>query len=158
MKKYRNWMLLAVLLMAGAAVMVACGDTSLQSEKRKEEEPRTIEGQIEGSFTVTVRELIPDFCFDDTTLSCAVVTYFQDRPFIIYIGNHASEILEAGKTYTFTIKPKVIGTVEEALVGKEMTYLEAEINYGRMEFEDIREAAEDELGLGSGYITISAAP
>lgn len=39
-----------------------------------------------------------------------------------------------------------------------MTYLEAEINYGRMEFEDIREAAEDELGLGSGYITISAAP
>lgn len=163
MKKLKLWSILTILLTISAMTITSCssGDTniadnnSLPSTETVQDKEPVVEGQIEGSFTVTVRELIPDYCYDESTLNCAVVTYFQDEPFIIYVGNDASEILEVGKQYTFTIQPKSIGEIEESLVGKELTYLEAQAFYGRIDFENIKEATEDELGLGGSNITIT---
>lgn len=122
------------------------------SEDTSEEE--LVNAQLEGDFTVTIRELLPDYVYDQTTLLCAVVTYFQDGPFIMYIGEEAAN-LEIGEQYTFTIESTPIGMVSKSDIGKEISYLDAQVNYQRVNITSFRKATEDELGLGGRNIQIS---
>lgn len=48
---------------------------------------------IGGSFTATVRDVIPDYCLDDTTPLVAVVTEFQSQPFTVYVGEELGKKL-----------------------------------------------------------------
>lgn len=113
-----------------------------------------VSARLEGSFTVTVREVLPNYVLDDTTMFCAVVTYFQAPPFILEVGERASE-LEIGKAYTFTIKETHIGLVPASEVGREISYLEATVKYSSVEIEDFREATEGEGGISGPEITIA---
>lgn len=131
-------------------------DSSLNVEHETSKdniEEKMVNAWLTGSFTVTVRELLPDYVFDGTTICCAVVTYFQDGPFIMYIGEEASE-LEVGEQYTFTIKNQPIGEVSMNDIGKEITYLEAQVNYQRVNIASFRKATGNELGLGGSNIKI----
>ncbi len=60
-------------------------------------------GVISGSFVATVRKLIPDYVYDDTTPMSVLVTQFQDTPFTILLGPDLIGQVEEGKTYEFTI-------------------------------------------------------
>ncbi len=60
---------------------------------------------ISGTFTATVRGLIPGYQLDNTTLQVAIVTPFQSSPFALYVGDLAEQ-LEVGEIYVFEVKPK----------------------------------------------------
>lgn len=62
----------------------------------------TVSVKLKGSFTATVRALIPDYVTDDETPRMAVVTLFQSTPFTLF-GVDADR-LEVGETYVFEVK------------------------------------------------------
>ena len=113
-----------------------------------EVEEKLVDAKISGGLTVTVRGLSPDYCLDDTTLTCAIVTYFQTEPFILYIGNDIASDLELGEIYTFLIEDISIGKVSMSMLGTTIDYLKAQTNYGNITISSYRKATEDEYGLG----------
>lgn len=128
--------------------------SNVEQETSKDNiEEKMLNACLTGNFTVTVRELLPDYVFDNTTICCAVVTYFQDGPFIMYIGEKASE-LEVGEQYTVTIENQPIGEVSPNDIGKEISYIEAQVNYQRVNIASFRKATENELGLDGSNIKI----
>ena len=62
---------------------------------------------ISGTFTATVRDLIPGYVFNNTTLQVAVVTPFQAAPFALYVGGLAEQ-LEIGEIYVFEVEPREV--------------------------------------------------
>lgn len=107
---------------------------------------------VSGSFTVNVRDVIPDYCFDDTTPNVAVVTEFQSYPFTIFVGEEIGKQLEVGKNYVFTIKPIIVDETKEYLKGMYLSSLVWELP--EFEITEFRLANEDELGLDSLRLTI----
>ena len=65
-------------------------------------EPDTVTVKIKGSFTATVRSLIPDYVTDGETPRMAVVTLFQSTPFTLFGVD--TDRLEAGETYVFEVE------------------------------------------------------
>ena len=106
-----------------------------------------IETTVSGSFTVCVRDVIPDYCLDGVTLNVAIVTEFQSYPFTLFVGEEIGSQLEIGEIYVFTIKPMVVDYTKEYLKGLNLSSLVWELP--RMEITDFRLANEDELGLES---------
>lgn len=58
--------------------------------------------KISGGFVATVHGIIPDYSISEDIPMMAVVSTFQDSPFVIRVGELA-EKLEAGETYVFEI-------------------------------------------------------
>lgn len=103
---------------------------------------------VSGNFTATVRKLIPDYVADAETPRAAVVTLFQDGPFVLQLDEHLCSKLQEDKTFTF-------------IVGKQ----DAELNLWdfsnggfvqkialteqKIRVTDVREATEEEYGLES---------
>lgn len=137
MKKY----ILSSLLLSAMLVMCACSrqDTDIKTT-------------VSGSFTVGVRDVIPDYCFDDRTPNVAVVTEFQSYPFTIFVGEEIGSQLEVGETYVFTIKPIVVEYSKEYLEKMSLSSLVWELP--DFEIVDFRLANEDELGLESLCLTM----
>lgn len=125
-------------------------EASLNTENKVEEESnKTI---VRGSFTVSVRDVIPDYCLDETTPTVAVVTQFQDNPFTMYVGEEIGRELEIGKTYVFTIEPREVDYSQEVLKGLSLASLVWEIpGFKIVEF---RVAEEHEMGVDSLNLTI----
>ena len=70
---------------------------------------------ISGTFTATVRQLIPDYVQSDTENGAAVVTGFQSPPFVVPLGDDIISQLKVGKTYKFEIvETKVTMTKAQA--------------------------------------------
>lgn len=111
-----------------------------------------IETTVSGSFTVCVRDVIPDYCLDGVTLNVAIVTEFQSYPFTLFVGEEIGSQLEIGEIYVFTIKPMVVDYTKEYLKGLNLSSLVWELP--QMEITDFRLANEDELGLESLRLTI----
>lgn len=125
-------------------------EPSLNTENKVEEESkRTI---VRGSFTVSVRDVIPDYCLDDTTPTVAVVTQFQDNPFTMYVGEEIGRELEIGKTYVFTMEPREVDYSQEVLKSLSLASLVWEIP--RFKIVDFRVAEEHETGLASLNLSI----
>lgn len=143
--------LLFVILLTLTLIVTGCNNSDSSVNDHGEE---LVAARLEGSFTVTVRELIPDYALDGTTIRYAVVTYFQGKPFIIDVGDRASE-LEIGKSYTFTIDPVPIGDVSSELVGKEISYLDAQLTYSKFDIASFEKATEDESGINGKNIVIA---
>ena len=114
--------------------------------------PNEIKTTVSGSFTVGVRDVIPDFCFDDVTPNVAVVTEFQNYPFTIFVGEEIGSQLEVGEVYVFTIKPIVVDYSKDYLESLNLSSLVWELP--DFEITDFRLANENELGLGSLCLTI----
>ena len=111
-----------------------------------------IETTVSGSFTVCVRDVIPDYCLDGVTPNVAIVTEFQSYPFTLFVGEEIGSQLEIGGIYVFTIKPMVVGYTKEYLKGLKLSSLVWELP--RMEITDFRLANEDEIGLESPTLRI----
>lgn len=107
---------------------------------------------ISGSFTVGVRKVIPDYCFDDVTPNIAVVTEFQSYPFTIFVGEEIGRQLKVGEVYVFTIEPIVVESSKEYLEKLNLSSLVWELP--DFEITDFRLANENELGLESLRLTI----
>ena len=76
-----------LLLLLAVLLLCSCG---VQDTPAPDPQPAPAEScTIGGSFTATVRDVIPDYCLDDTTPLVAVVTEFQSQPFTVYVGGGA---------------------------------------------------------------------
>ena len=125
-------------------------EPSLNTENKVEEE--SDKAMVSGSFTVTVRDVIPDYCLDETTPTVAVVTQFQDNPFTMYVGEEIGRELEIGKTYVFTIEPREVDYSQDVLKSLSLASLVWEIP--RFKIAEFRVAEEHEMGGDSLNLTI----
>lgn len=107
---------------------------------------------ISGSFTVTVRDVIPDYTLSDDVPTVAVVTQFQSSPFTLYVGEEIGRELEIGKTYVFTIEPREVDYSKEVLKSLSLASLVWEIP--GFKIVDFRLAEEHETGVDSLNLTI----
>lgn len=127
-------------------------DTQNQIEVQPQEERCT----ISGSFTVSVHEVIPDYCMDDSTPNVAVVTEFQSYPFTIFVGEEIGNQLmeeqgESGNVYVFTIEPMEVNCSKEDVQDMALSSIVWEFP---IKITDCRLAKESELGLESLRLTI----
>lgn len=144
--------LIGVILVMGACTNRDTEPSREETEISEEQEvadmlSSNIETTISGSFTVCVRDVIPDYSLDGVTPNVAIVTEFQSYPFTIFVGEEIGSQLEIGEIYVFTIKPMVVGYTKEYLKGLNLSSLVWELP--RMEITDFRLANEDEFGLES---------
>lgn len=158
MKKliYSSILLLAMLVL-GACSRQDPEENKIETLISTEQEEMNIPSDdkkttVSGSFTVSVRDVIPDYCFDDVTPSVAVVTEFQSYPFTIFVGEEIGSQLEVGEAYVFTIKPMVVDYSKDYLNSLSLSSLVWELP--DFEITDFRLANEDELGLESLCLTI----
>lgn len=107
---------------------------------------KTVACTVSGSFTATVRKLIPDYVTDPDTPRAAVVTLFQDGPFVINLDETLCAKLQEDKTYTF-----IIGEQDAELHQWEYTnggfVNETALKEQVIRITDVREATDDEYGL-----------
>lgn len=160
-KKFTSGIFSSLLILA-MMVMSACSKQDTEVNKTEalisteQEEmktpPNDIKTTVSGSFTVGVRDVIPDYCLDDVTPSVAVVTEFQSYPFTIFVGEEIGSQLEVGEVYVFTIKPMVVDYSKDYLESLNLSSLVWELP--DFEITDFRLADEDELGLESLCLTI----
>ncbi len=122
----------------------------LEELRNSPEEPDTVRVKLKGTFTATVRALIPDYESDYTTPLMTVVTLFQSTPFTIYTGSF-TEQLEVGKTYVFEIKEQV---VEIPLSEYETGCPDPEVVFPQynLRLSGFREASESDCGLDSVHL------
>lgn len=113
-------------------------------------EADTMQATISGTFTATVRDLIPDYVSDDKTPLMAVVTLFQSTPFTIYTGA-ITEQLEIGETYVFEIKPKAVEITPEEYEAN-APYPEVVFPKYNIALSGFRESAESDWGLDSVHL------
>ena len=154
--------ILLFLVIFATMSMSACSKQDTEIDKTKElitteqeemnTQPNDIKTTVCGSFTVGVRDVIPDYCSDNVTPNVAVVTEFQSYPFTIFVGEEIGSQLEAGEIYVFTIKPIVVDYPKEYLEGMKLSSLVWELP--DFEITDFRLANENELGLESLCLTI----
>ena len=101
---------------------------------------------VTGNFTATVRKLIPDYVSDAETPRAAVVTLFQDGPFVIKLSDELCAKLQEDKTFTL-----IIGEQDAELCQWEHTnggfVTDIALKEQKIEITDVREATEDEYGL-----------
>lgn len=144
--------------------VTACSNKSTEEDFSKESNTieitssenidEMVDAKLTGGFTVTMRALSPDYCEDDTTLTCAIVTYFQSPPFVLYVGEELASELDVGETYTFTITERSIGKVPESMIGTTLDCIDIQADYGRVEINSFKKATEDEYGLTGKEIFI----
>ena len=108
---------------------------------------------ISGEFTVGVRDVIPDYCFDDVTPCIALVTEFQSYPFTIYVGEEIGSQLQKENQYVFSIEPIEVNYSIEELQKMNLSSLVWEI--GELKITGFRLAKEEELGLSSLQLTFT---
>lgn len=63
---------------------------------------------VSGSFTVTVRALIPDYVTDYTTARAAVVTLYQGEPVVLKLNDTVCSRLTVGQSYTFLVSEQSV--------------------------------------------------
>ena len=114
--------------------------------------PANHTAKISGSFTVTVRNILPDYLLDDSTPSVAVVTPYQSNLFALDVSYEIASQLEVGKTYVFTVKPVFADYSVDMLHGLGTAALFALIP--ALEVDNFRLADENEIGLYSLQLTI----
>ena len=100
---------------------------------------------IYGDFTATVRDKIPDYIFDGETPKMAVVTLFQDTPFVLGLGDLIDSV-EIGGTYVFELQPAEIEAESRELEYPDPAYFLRKYYIG---IESIRPAEEGETGLNT---------
>lgn len=100
----------AVVFVTIICLLVLCGcnqkpieDTSGQGENKTENQSTTKTSFVSGSFTATVRDVIPDYVLDTWTPIVAVVTEYQSSPFLLRVGEEIGRQLQVGETYVFTM-------------------------------------------------------
>lgn len=108
---------------------------------------------ISGSFTVIVRDVIPDYTLYDDVPTVAVVTEFQGGPFTLYVGEEIGRQLKKDETYVFTIQPFEVDETKEEIQFKTLASIVQEYD-AKFTVVDFRLAEEHETGVDSLNLTI----
>ena len=146
---------LAVMLLAGFA---ACsGDDKGQQDDGQQTaaEDQLVNTRVTGEITLAVRGFEPDYVLDDTSPTMAVVQPFQTIPFLLrqnYAVSDKLPALEEGKIYVFVIKDKEIGKLTREQFDAGCPAPAVAIELFDLQFKEIREAKEDEIGTGAGNL------
>lgn len=118
--------------------------------KLEASDAETVKVTVTGTFTATVRSLIPNYVLDDKTPMMAVVTTFQSTPFILYTRDQTSA-LTVGKTYVFTVESaqaEIYKAEYEKGVPNPAT---ADALYG-LNVLSVKPAGEEDVGLDSVHL------
>ena len=114
----------------------------LKAEDGKDE---ILKARVSGTFTATVRHIIPGYVVDNTTPKVAVVTPFQDVPYALYVDDIAEQ-LEIGETYVFEVEPKEVEiTLQEYERG--IPFFEEAMARYWLAISDFSAAGEEDYGL-----------
>lgn len=132
--------------------------TARVDASKKNDTNRTV---ISGEFTVGVRDVIPDYCYDQVTPCVALVTRYQSYPFTVFVGNELGAQLkeelktqsEGRKPYIFRIEPVVVNYSVEELEKMRLSSLVWEIS--DLKITGFRLAEESELGMNSLNLTFT---
>lgn len=127
-------------------------------DSKKNDTNRTV---ISGEFTVGVRDVIPDYCYDQVTPCVALVTEYQSYPFTIFIENELGAQLkeeletqsESRHPYVFRIEPVAVNYSVEELEKKPLSSLVWEIS--DLKITGFRLAEEGEFGMNSLGLTFT---
>lgn len=119
--------------------------------------PETVRTAVGGTFSATVRGLMPDYCLDDTTPRVAVVTIFQSPPFTLPVGELAPE-LTVGETYVFTIESPGEVEVTPARYQAGPPPVEESVACYHMRATSARLAGEGERGMVPDTLTFDYQP
>lgn len=138
---------LKIFTIVALSLCIAGCNKSETSEVDVAIEEATSRTTISGEFTVGVRDVIPNYCFDDVTPCVALVTEFQSYPFTIYVGEEIGSQLKKGNQYVFSIEPIEVNYSVEELQKMNLSSLVWEI--GELKITGFRLAKEEELGLSS---------
>lgn len=133
----------------------ADGLSGVQKSSSVSEKTDRIQVMVSGDFTAAVRQLIPDYVTDGTTNRCAVVTLFQDGPFVLKLNEKLCSDLIEGETYTFIVKETETELPSEMLWDDGNVSSDAAVlNY--LTVSDVRVPEEDEYGLDCWRVNYSA--
>lgn len=104
------------------------------------------EVKVSGSFTASVRALIPDYVADSATPRAAVVTLFQDGPFVLKLNEEICSQLEEGESYTFIVPEQSIFLSSEKLNDSGIVSWD-ELLLRHIYVTDFRTPTDDEYGM-----------
>lgn len=110
-------------------------------------ENNTVSTTISGEFTVSVRDVIPDYSYDSTTPLVALVTQYQSYPFTMFVGEEIGAQLEPGNTYVFSVEPFTVDYPAEEL--QQMSLSSMVWEFDEFLITEFRLAEENELGMDS---------
>lgn len=108
---------------------------------------------VSGYFTATVRDVMPDYTFDDSTPMVAVVTCFQSTPFTVLLGEELASQVKVGETYNFEIIEKEI-TMDQESVGKALPSPETAIPLYNLRIASVSIAGEEDYGLDTYHFVV----
>ena len=100
---------------------------------------------VSGDFTATVRRIIPDYV-SDTKNRAAVVTLFQDDPFVLKLDDQLCAQLKEEETYTFIVDAQE-AEIYSGMFLDETTVSPDALMLRSFRISSVREPAEEEIGL-----------
>ncbi len=145
--------ILPLILLCVVLLMSACVQTDDSSDLPEDEIHDAPKTTISGSFTVCVRDVIPNYVFDNTTPSVAIVTQFQCPPFTLDVGPDIAGKLKTDELYVFTIETFTVDYPDKEFI-KQMDISSLENEFRDFRITDFRLAEEDETGMNSLCLTI----
>ncbi|QSX06464.1 hypothetical protein JYG23_03120 [Sedimentibacter sp. zth1] len=127
--------------------------SELENIKETDNKKETINTMVTGHFVANVRQLSPDYCLDDFTPTVAVLTCFQDYPFMVHIGEEMASQLVVGKSYYFEIVETEIGEILKTDFDKHFLSINAAFAQYNLKIKNFRTPSENECGIVSTFIT-----
>lgn len=149
-----------VLCLAALALASFTGCSNNNASKDEGQQTATKEEQlvntkVTGQITLTVEGFAPDYVLDADSSTMAVVHSYQAPAFLLrqdYTVSDKLAALEKGKTYVFVIKDKEIGKLTREQFDAGCPAPNAAIELFDLQFAEIREAKEGEMGNSAGNL------
>lgn len=135
--------------LAGVFLAVLCALSLCTCGQQRQTEAQGSKTVISGEFTVSVRDVIPDYCRDDFTPVVALVTEFQSYPFTVFVGEEIGSQLQKNTVYVFSVEPTEVDYSIDAVKKMPLSALAWE----GIRISGFRLAEENELGLESLQLT-----
>lgn len=101
--------------------------------------------KVSGSFTVTVRALVPDFVTDSVTPRAAVVTLYQGEPVVLRLNDTVCSRLTVGQSYTFLVTEESV-TMDASLLNADGSVSKDALAKRSFHLNNFRQATEEEFG------------
>lgn len=128
------------------------------AEGRMQTEPKETSSEltvnVTGSFTATVRKLIPDYVAEPGN-TAAVVTLFQSEPFVLKLNAEMCERLEEDQTYTFIVKEEETAIPTDMLWENDNSVSWDALILRKISVSDVRAAEDDEYGMNCWRVKYS---
>ena len=113
--------------------------------------------RVSGSFTASVRVLTEDYCTVPEK-TCAVVTLFQDGPFLLRLNDFMCSAISEGEIYTFIIEEEDVTLSSSLLDSASTLVLDDALKLGKIRVREIRQPEDNEYGLNCWRVNWKGIP